>query len=168
MTFLLNNVYKMVPGKVIYTTASKKFIERIQQHLGFIWMPVAFVIIIAVSLDWHESFSVIIIVFYSALFLLYPIYDAYSRSVHQVTNICTLDYGFKFYVLNKNIPEEFEVSASAINSKLRWLSDKRHTIELTIFDGESVVFKQYSNSSRESEYELENIVFQIKEAINTK
>jgi hypothetical protein len=163
----LDNVYNMVPGKVIYTSVSRKFVKRIQQHLGLIWMPVAFVIFIGVSLDWHESFSVIIIIFYSALCLLYPIYDAYSKSIHQVTNICTLDYGFKFHVLNKNIPEEFDVSVNAINSKLRWLNYNRHTIELTVFDGESILFKQYSNGSRESEYELENIVFQIKEAINT-
>lgn len=135
--------------------------------MGWSWVVFAFMLFMVLSSISNEAEGAF--AFFLTFFIVtltYTINTSLKRARWQITEIEATPTDFLISVLHRDTMEGYSIPTYAIHTDLRWVPYERTPIiKLTLFDNDTELFSAYSNTSKRSEYELEDIVFQMRKEL---
>jgi hypothetical protein len=154
--------------KTIYQSSPKSYIIRFWGQLKSNLFGVAFLLIVLFTIKSFSFFVLLACSLFVLITLLMPLYDAYHQSQWQVLTVSTSTEVINFELLKRNKRYSFQINKADFNMRLMWIKGRRHIMKLVIHDKEKPLFQAFSDGSKPSEYQLEDIVFQIRKELNLK
>jgi len=136
------------------------------QHIRPSWLFFVFMVIISLSFGREQIGALVFFLIFFILALAITLNTSLKRARWQITEIEATTTDFLVSAIQRDTVEGYSIPKYAIRTDLRWVPfERRHIIKLTLFDNDTVLFTLFSDTSKQSEYELEDVVFQIKKEL---
>ncbi|WCT13087.1 hypothetical protein [Mucilaginibacter jinjuensis] len=153
--------------KIIYTAEPISFYKRLWQSVKTrLLLALVFFIFLVAGMWQTHFFGIAIIIFFFCVFLVFPFLNSFKWTKRQIIKVEADDDMFRIHLLLKDEPQTVTISKKELQMKLKWLGGREHILNLTFFKNDLKVFEIFSyGDGKKSEYEVEDIRFQINQHI---